>query len=616
MNVRKTGYVDLSAHAIELVDTQAAAIGSYLGGRGYAASILYDLVGKDVEPESRENALIISSGLFSGTPWPAASRYHLTFRSPLTGIYGYANAGGKFGPYLAACGFDAVVVQGWADRPVYLLIDKLSIRIEPADELRGKTTGETEALLHAKYPDAAVASIGPAGENGVLFASVMNDGGRAAARTGGGAVFGAKNLKAVVVIKNRPGPVPREFLSLMRAATKKILASPATDNYHRWGTPILVDIKNYVGDLPTKNMQLGQVPFVDRINAEALERFKEKTEGCLGCPIRCARVSRIDEGKYRCRTAGPEYETIDAFGGKCYCSDPQVIIYANFLCNELGMDTLSTGAAIAFAMECHEKGLLYSNELDLSWGNGETIIALINQIAGREGLGALLAQGTRRAAAEIGGEAYRYAMQVKGLEIPSQEPRVAKGFGLGHATSNRGADHLYALPTIDVACLEQVGRDLLPDTMPDLLDTDNERYKPDLVEFSERYCAVADSLGVCKFSTVENYQLYPKDLARGISALGWKIKADELLQIGERIINLERMYNVRLGLSARDDRLPSRFTDESLPVTHDRITVMHKINDFDTMLKRYYLLRGWDENGIPTDEKLRELGLDGLVQEG
>jgi len=195
MNTRKTGYVDLSAHAIELVDTPTEMIGSYLGGRGYAASILYDLVGKEVEPESQESAVIISSGLFSGTPWPAASRYHLTFRSPLTGIYGYANAGGKLGPYLAACGFDALVVQGRAKRPVYLLVDKLSIRIESAKELWSKTTGETEALLHVKYPGAAVASIGPAGENGVRFASVMNDGGRAAARTGGGTVFGAKNLR-------------------------------------------------------------------------------------------------------------------------------------------------------------------------------------------------------------------------------------------------------------------------------------------------------------------------------------------------------------------------------------------------------------------------------------
>ncbi len=614
--MRKTAYVDLSTRTVRIEETTEDTLMRFLGGRGYGAYLLYRLVPPEVKPHSPENAVIISSGLFSGTPWPAAARYHLTFRSPLTGIYGYANAGGKLGPYLAACGFDAVVIRGRAEIPVYLLIDKLDVRIEPADELCGKTTGETEALLHAKYSGAAIASIGPAGENDVLFASVINDGGRAAARTGGGAVFGAKNLKAVVVLRNRLESFTEEFLAEVRAATKKILDYPITADYHRWGTPILIGIKNEIGDLPTKNMQLGQVPFVEKIDAQALERFKERTEGCFGCPIRCARVSRIDEGKYRCRTAGPEYETVDAFGGKCYCSDPRVIIHANFLCNELGMDTLSTGAAIAFAMECHEKGLFDGDGLDLSWGNGETIITLINQIARREGLGALLAQGTRQAAAEIGGTAALYAMHVKGLEIPSQEPRVAKGFGLGHATSNRGADHLYALPTIDTAHLEHAGRALLPHTMPELMDTANETYKPDLVKFSEEYCAVADALGVCKFSTVETYPLYPEDLARGISALGWKITADELLQIGERIVNLERMYNVRLGLSAEDDRLPRRFTEEPLPVKHGDTVTYHRIEDFDGMLARYYKLRGWDETGIPTQEKLRELELDRVIEEG
>jgi aldehyde:ferredoxin oxidoreductase len=614
--MRKTAYIDLFTHTVKIEDTCKETIVRFLGGRGYGAYLLYRLVPPEVKPHSPENTVIISSGLFSGTPWPAAARYHLTFRSPLTGIYGYANAGGKLGPYLAACGFDALVIRGKSETPVYLLIDKLDVRIEPAAELWGKTTGETEALLHAKHFGAAIASIGPAGENGVLFASVINDGGRAAARTGGGAVLGAKNLKAVVVLRNRLESFTEEFLTEVRAATKKILDYPITADYHRWGTPILIGIKNEIGDLPTKNMQLGQVPFVAKIDAQALERFKERTEGCFGCPIRCARVSRIDDGKYRCRTAGPEYETVDAFGGKCYCSDPRIIIYANFLCNELGMDTLSTGAAIAFAMECHEKGLLDGDGLDLSWGNGETIITLINQIARREGLGALLAQGTRRAAAEIGGSAALYAMHVKGLEIPSQEPRVAKGFGLGHATSNRGADHLYALPTIDTAHLEKVGRDLLPHTMPELMDTANEKYKPDLVKFSEEYCAVADALGVCKFSTVETYPLYPEDLASGISALGRKITADELLRIGERIVNLERMYNVRLGLSAEDDRLPRRFTEEPLPVKHGDTVSYHRIEDFDGMLARYYKLRGWDENGVPTQEKLRELELDRVIEEG
>ena len=613
MNMRKTVYINLSTREIEVMDTPQEAIESFLGGRGYAASILYNLVPKEVGPEDPGNAIIVSTGLFSGTPWPAASRYHLTFRSPLTNSYGYANAGGKLGPYLAACGFDALVVRGRAEAPLYLLVDRFQVRIESADKLWGKTTGETESLLHKKHPGSSVASIGPAGENRILFASVMNDGGRAAARTGGGAVFGSKNLKAIVVLQNRQQQLPKEFLAEARAATQKVLAAPAIPNLRKWGTPFLTAIKNEVGDLPTKNHQLGQVPFIERIDAPALERYKVETKGCLGCPIRCGRISQIKTGDYRCVTAGPEYETIDSLGPQCYCDDLEAIIYANMLCNELGLDTISTGAVIAFAMECHEKGLLDEEGLDLSWGNGKTIVRLIQQIANREGLGALLAQGTRRAAEEIGVGAKRYAMEVKGLEIPSQEPRVAKPFGLGHATSNRGADHLYALPTIDTARLEEAGRALLPQTMPDLLDTANERYKPDLVWFSEHYCAVADSLGVCKFSTVETYPLYPEDLARGLNALGHAITADELLRIGERIVNLERMYNVRLGLSSVDDRLPARFTEEPLSVTHGETTMVHRIEDFEKMLRRYYKLRGWDKNGIPTDEKLSELGLDWLV---
>jgi len=283
------------------------------------------------------------------------------------------------------------------------------------------------------------------------------------------------------------------------------------------------------------------------------------------------------------------------------------------LCNELGMDTLSTGASIAFAMECHENGLLDGDGLDLSWGNDETVVTLIEQIAAREGLGDLLADGVRQAARAIGNGAERYAMEVKGLEIPSQEGRVAKGFGLGHATSNRGADHLYGLPTIDTAHLEEVGNAMLPHVMPDVMDPSDERTKPDLLMLGEHYCAVADSLGVCKFSTVETYPLYPSDLAKGLSALGHEMDADDLLRIGERIVNLERVYNTRLGLSASDDRLPRRFTEEFLPVQHGQTVDQHIIEDMDGMLARYYELRGWDDNGIPTSEKLKELGLDELI---
>ncbi|MDD5220763.1 MAG: aldehyde ferredoxin oxidoreductase family protein [Candidatus Bipolaricaulis sp.] len=608
--MRKTAYVDLSLGSTEIADTPDDRLGAFLGGRGYGASLLYDLVPPGVGPLDPGNALILTSGLFSGTSWPAASRYHLTFRSPLTGCYGYANAGGKLGPFLAACGFDAVAVRGRAESPVYLLVDCGAVAILPAGDLWGRMTGETEEILHRRYPEAAVAGIGPAGEHGVRFAAVISDGGRAAARTGGGAVFGSKNLKAVVVAKAPLRRAPTAFLGEARRAAEQLLAAPSIANLSRWGTPFLTAIKNEIGDLPTRNHQRGQVSFVDRIDAEALEAYKAATKGCFGCPIRCGRVSTVPAGAYACTTAGPEYETVDSLGPQCDCGDPEAVIYANMLCNELGLDTLSTGATIAFAMECHERGLLDDAELSLEWGDPASVVEAIRRIASRVGVGDLLSAGVRAAAAALGGDARRYAMEVKGLEIPSQEGRVAKGFGLGHATSNRGADHLYALPTIDTAGLEEAARRHLDHVFPAVMDPADERYKPDLVVFSEHYCAVADALGVCKFSTVETHTLHPEDLARGACALGVEITADDLLRSGERIVNLERMYNVRLGLSAKDDRLPARFTDEPMPVRRGERVTHHVIERFDEMLARYYALRGWDDDGIPTPETLRDLGLD------
>ncbi|MGD2207273.1 MAG: aldehyde ferredoxin oxidoreductase C-terminal domain-containing protein, partial [Anaerolineae bacterium] len=335
-----------------------------------------------------------------------------------------------------------------------------------------------------------------------------------------------------------------------------------------------------------------------------------KTKGCYACPIRCGRVTDVVEG--------PEYETLNALGPLCGVDDPGVILHANRLCNDLGLDTISTGVAIAFAMECCQRGLLDDPELSLDWGDSRTVLGLIERISRRRGLGDLLAEGVRRAAKALGGAAPRYALHVKGLELPRQEPRIAKGFGLGHVTSNRGADHLYALPTVDLAGNLEAARRLFPaEIVPALMDTDDETYKPDLVIFGEHYGAVSDALGVCKFTTTETYALYPEDLAAGLSTLwGREVPADELLTAGERIVNMERLYNTRLGLSRADDRLPARFVEEPLPVhTFDggepSAEPVHvgRLRDLDGMLDRYYRLRGWDQDGRPTPETLRRLDL-------
>lgn len=616
--------VDLTQRRVEWQPNDLGLQRRLLGARGLGARLLTDLTSPDTAPLSPENPLIFSTGPFTGTPWPTGSRYHVTFKSPLTGIYGYASSGGHFGPALAHAGITALIIIGQASEPVLLEIRPGRIDILPADHLWGLTTDKVHNLLLQGEPRSRVACIGPAGENGVLFAGIINDYSRAAARCGGGAVMGAKHLKAIVVREQAKPAYPEPFTALARDAARRLRQAPSTQGLIRFGTPVLMTPKNISGDLPARNHQASQVPFIRNIDGEAVDRLTVERRGCYACPIRCDRVSRVEAGPYACEVGGPEYETLDSLGPMCWVSDLNAIVYANRLCNDLGLDTISTGVAIAFAMECRQHGLLSDSELSLEWGDVPSLLGLIRRIAARQGVGNLLADGVMRAAQRIGGDAPRFAMHVKGLELPRQEPRVAKGFGLGHATSNRGADHLYALPTIDLAGLWDAAQRLFPpEIVPTLMDVSDETYKPDLVVFTEHYCAVSDALGVCKFSTAETYGLYPEDLARGLSALwGTEITAEELLLAGERIVNLERMYNVRLGLSRKDDALPSRFTHEPLDLYaytyedgHAWATPSEKpirsgaLIGLDVMLDRYYTLRGWDANGIPTPETLAKLDL-------
>ncbi len=616
-----TAFVDLSTKKISVSETPMDILTMYLGSRGYAAKILYDNVGPEVEPLSEENYLIFSTGPFTGTPWPTSARYTVTAKSPLTGIYGYSNSSGFFGPELRKAGFDVLIFTGKSDKPVMLVIEDASISLEDAGELWGLTTDKTEKILRARYEGSRVASIGPAGENLVKISSVINDYGRAAARTGMGAVMGYKKLKAIVVRSSREVPITPAFKKIALKMMGKTGKHPGSKNLRKWGTVHLVDPKNMVGDLPTKNHRYGQFDRADRINARSLNRYLEKNDGCFACPIRCSRFTRVKEGKYRARTEGPEYETTNAFGPLVYNDNMEVIIYANLLCNRYGMDTISTGAAIAFAMECHENGLLSDPEdkISLKWGDEDTIVKLIEKIAFREGIGDLLAEGVREASKKLGKGAERYAMHVKGLEMPMQEPRVTKGMALGHSTSNRGADHLYALPTIDLAGNVEAGEKLFPDLMPKIMEPTDETYKPEMVVYTEACSAIADSLGICKFSTIENYALYTEDIVAGLNELpGYDYDEETLLQAGERIVNLERMYNCRLGLNRKDDQLPDRFLTEKMMVLD--IETGRVIKDGLTvnlryMLDKYYSLRGWSKNGVPTRAKLESLGLGWLTDD-
>jgi aldehyde:ferredoxin oxidoreductase len=623
----KSAFVNLSDGEIKILETNGDDLRRFLGGRGLGAKLLYDLVGPQVDPLSPDNLLIFTAGPLAGSPWPTSSRLHVTFKSPLTNAYGYANSGGFFAAELRHAGYDALIVSGRAPKPVLLRVFDEDVSLQDATELWGATVSETHSVLVGAEPTpqaGRVACIGPAGENLVRISAIMNDSSRAAARGGPGAVMGSKNLKAIhAKASTRPGSFP-DYRREAKVAVQKLQADPGLDGLRRYGTLVLMDPKNVSGDQPAKNHQLVQVPFISSINASAFDAYLIRHKACYACPITCSRHSSVVEGPYSVELEGPEYETTNALGPMCWISNPEVIIYANHWCNEYGLDTISTGVTIAFAMELHEEGLLDDEELSLEWGDEETLIGLIERIAYRRGLGDVLAEGTRGAAKQIGDAAPYYAMQVKGMELPRQDPRFAKGFGLGHATSNRGADHLYALPTIDLSGNWEAARQIFPEEiLPELMDPANEKYKPDLVVYGEHFCAVTDSLGICKFSTVEEYGLLPEDIALGVSARwGNTITAEDLLLVGERIVNLERLYNVRLGLSRHDDILPERFTQEAAPlyeyVADSRTGEMTalpdplrfgRIYDLDAMLDRYYSLRGWDDRGKPTEEVLQRLGL-------
>ena len=617
-----TATVNLTTGEITRQPTAPELQRKFLGGRGLGAAYLYRLVPPEVQPFDADNCLIFTSGPLNGTPWPTSSRYHVTFKSPATGAYGYANSGGHFGPELSRAGYDAIIVTGKAPAPVYLEICEEEINIHPADEFWGQTTSYTEETLRGRS-GGRVAAIGQAGENLVRIAAIINDGGRAAARTGPGAVMGSKNLKALHVIGTKKPTLTPEFSVLARNASQKLTNHPDSQGLMNESTLFLMSIKNIVGDLPARNHQACQVPFIADVNQYSFERYWTKRKGCLACPIRCSRMSAVKTKSGALVIEGPEYETTDAFGPLVYNKDPEVVIQANHWCNEYGLDTISTGVCIAFAMECHQRGLLDDPHFSLEWGDADSILGLIKAITFRNGLGDTLAEGVSRAAEVIGKGSARYAMHVKGVEMPRQEPRVSKAFGLGHATSNRGADHLYGLPGMDSAGMWEAARKIFPEEiLPELMDSADETYKPDILQYGENFCAVVDSLGLCKFSTTQTYIVMVDEIAAGLSALGIPVSADDLLLAGERIVNLERLYNIRHGFDIQLDKLPDRFINEPLEVfeftpgeagqnavrSQAPVTIA-KIQDFAAMLQRYYSLRGWSVDGKPTRETLERLEL-------
>jgi aldehyde:ferredoxin oxidoreductase len=608
--------VDLSSGEITTKELPDAWFEKYVGGEGIAVRLFYDLMDPDLDAFDPAQPLIFATGPLTGTVAPASGRWNLVFRSPATGTLGISNAGGKLAPQIKRAGWDLIVVTGRAEKPVYLSILDDQVEIRDASELWGKGVADTEDLIREALDvrGVQIASIGPAGENQVLFAAVMNDKHRAAGRGGGGALMGSKNLKAVAVRGTHPLSIadPETLKTRAKAAREELFEEVfVAEELAPFGTPSFYDAIHALGILPTKNWQQTTFPEgLDTLGHAAYhENLEVKPYACYGCPIACGRVTTIKEGPYSgMHGGGPEYETLAAFGSKCFVTDLNAVTVANHLSNDLGLDVISAGQVIATAMEWYDDGLLTDEEvggLDLSWGNGEAVIEMVKRIAYREGVGDLLADGVKRAADALGEGAEKAAIHVKGLEMAADGVRASKGEAVAHVISPRGADHLrpYA-SAIDAFGYREPQLGIEQEV--DYLEDDKKEWVKPLQEFS----MVPNMLGVCLFTTI-TLAIKPDTWAGLFSAaVGRVVTKEELLRSAERVINLERVINAAFGFDRSDDVLPARFLEEPAPDGRGEGETV----DLDVALEDYYTSMGWDlGTGLPTTETLVSLELENLA---
>ena len=588
----------------------------YLGGDGLATKYFYEEVPGGVDPLGPENKLIFMTGPLTGTASASASRYSVVAKSPQTGQWGQANSGGSFGPALKRSGYDGIIFEGTSPTPIFLRILDGEVELLDASHLWGKTVPETEdALQESASQKLTVAAIGPAGENLVTYAAIMNNKHRAAGRCGLGAVMGSKNLKAIACAGSQPIQLA-DKKGFHDAATKLfelIDESMLKVGFDTFGTNMVADFVHVRGGYPTKNWQQGVFDGIDDVNAQAImdSVFVEGTR-CFACPITCGRGTEIKEGKWKgAKGEGPEYESTNTLGSMCGVSDINAITKANYLCNEYGLDTISTGATIAFAMECFEKGIITKEEtdgLEITFGDGELVVTLVEKIAKREEIGDLLAKGTKVISEELGQGSEAFAMHVKGLELPAYDSRAAKITGLGYVTANRGGDHMTGYiqgPTyMDIPFL----------IVDDSSIRDPFQANPEeahvLVDM-ENALTVLDAFGGCKFMGM----LLPADelLDLYVKATGWPMTVEDFRKTGERIYNLTRAVSVREGASREDDLLPERLMAQPIP-EGPAVGMVNDREMLELMKDAYYDFRGWDPvTGIPTQEKLRELELENLI---
>jgi len=603
-------YIDLSEGDFRIDTFDEPFARTYVGGNGFAAKILYDSIQPGTDPFDPGNGVVFAVGPVTDTAVPSTSRGYVASKSPLNGLYFDSTFGGRFPITLKRTGFEAIVITGKSPTQIYVYVNEKGAQVQSAEELWGKTTRETAEILRNRYGDEAdVVAIGPAGENLVRFACIAHFWkGRSgiSGRGGLGAALGGKGVKAIVVQGRRRTEVahPEELKSLV--ARQRETLKKGTAGLSEFGTPVLVNLINTMGALGSRNLQREFSENAEAISGKVFkEEFFERNIACAQCPVACGKASTVKTGP----DAGlswkmPEYETIYSLGSMVENYDVPALIQANKWCDEMGLDTITMGVTLAFAMECFEKGFLSEKDtggIPLRFGDTKLILRLIRDTALRQGFGELLSEGSERMAARLDPKTAGFLYTVRGLELPGHSARVLKGMSIGYPTGTRGGSHHDTRPTMQYSN-EQ--------------DNVHPERQPGYAIRTQNFTALGDSLTQCRFVSERGFGMtIGETYAEMINAVtGWNLRAEDVELIGERIYNLERAFNVREGVDRKEDRLPHRVMEEPVPGgPHKGMRCSRE--ELDRMLDEYYHLRGWTNQGIPTREKLHELGLDFAADE-
>jgi aldehyde:ferredoxin oxidoreductase len=620
-------HVDITKGTTMVEEPGEAFYRMYMGGPGIGIYYLLHEKVQRVDPLGPDNVLVFAPGLLTGTQSPCVPRFTVCARSPLTGALGKSEAGGYWGPQLKRAGFDAVVVRGQASYPVYLWIKNGIAEIRSAERIWTEETGVAQDRIRAEVKEsrAQIAQIGPGGENLVRFACITNDLSHFNGRNGLGAVMGSKKLRAIATYGSTQVPVVDglKIKEIFRWSSDQFKTNPLTQTLHNLGTPAGIATNNALGVLPTNNWQRGFFPQASEIGADKLAGYLISKGGCFACPLRCKRVVSVNEPDFQVdsRYGGPEYETLVMFGSNCGIFNLRLICKANELCNRLGIDTISAGMTISFAMQCFENGILTIKDTDgmeLRFGNEKVLLPLIEQIAYRRGFGALLSDGSRIAAEKIGNGSEAFLMEVKGQEVPGHDPRVKTGMGIQYVVAPNGADHWFSQHDPFFASADSPGlREIAPlgifSPIKDVdLDTDKARF----VLYGAFLTFLYDLLGACVFGFVGRGAI-PLSLVLDlvVAVTGWNTSFWELMKAGERVHTMARVYNNRCGMETKDDKLPDRYFS-SIQGESDYGHEGLNREAFTTLVRKYYAMAGWDIDGKPLKGKLYELGLGWLSDDG